>query len=622
MEIGEALAAQVAKESTTLASGWLTKIGRKRYDKFIATYTKAFTAHLEWARAKTTHVKNLIYRDQSGNLEDIYVQTNFGQDDELTSATDLVKKIIESQKIVISGTGGAGKTMFLRWSVGNLISTLQHHQKIPLFLELREIADSDFDSLSHILFEKCSSQADPTSFNQFLEGLKAGVFCVLLDAVDEAAPAIRERLINEIERFAISFPLVGMIVTTRPDPRTENLTQFSVFRTLPMSKEQVILLIDKLSYQEDIKKSLIRKIDEGLYEKHKSFLSNPLLVTIMLLTYDRSLDIPLKLSQFYREAFETLYQRHDATKIYKRNPYAGLPIDEFQTVFSTFCFITYVKFKSEFSDTELLSHFREATEISGIEGDPEAILKDAIEGACLIQKEGLDNVFSHRSFQEYFTALFICQYRGDNIFDLISLVIEKGFSETVDKLVYEMDPYLFEKYYTIPKTEKILNKLHSYDVETPSGLRGAMKFYASNIGLMRNYKIYSVSVDSGGVIEFSHFMSGVYPEMDEICSIFADEAGPMVDAVDDFDTQVEEMSPARRKLMKLDLPVEERSSTYSQPHLVVEFTPADCKWLVRTNLPLIIKGRKKALETFLGQVRARVQEQDMRRTDVLAKLLV
>ena len=68
--------------------------------------------------------------------------------------------------------------------------------------------------------------------------------------------------------------------------------------------------------------------------KHESFASNPLLLNIMLLTYDNYADIPEKLHLFYSNAFETLYIKHDATKGgYKREFKTKLSSDDFKRVF-------------------------------------------------------------------------------------------------------------------------------------------------------------------------------------------------------------------------------------------------------------------------------------------------
>lgn len=89
-------------------------------------------------------------------------------------------------------------------------------------------------------------------------------------------------------------------------------------------------------------------LDERLYDNHTSFASNPLLLSIMLLTFDNYAEIPEKLHLFYANAFETLYSKHDATKAgYRRELRCSLSFDYFKKAFACFCFLTYYQGKFE-----------------------------------------------------------------------------------------------------------------------------------------------------------------------------------------------------------------------------------------------------------------------------------
>ena len=72
---------------------------------------------------------------------------------------------------------------------------------------------------------------------------------------------------------------------------------------------QVIRLISKIDYDRDLKRHFIEQIYHHLYASHKSFLSSPLLATIMLLTYEYFAEIPNKMHIFYEQAFAALFRR-------------------------------------------------------------------------------------------------------------------------------------------------------------------------------------------------------------------------------------------------------------------------------------------------------------------------
>jgi len=90
-----------------------------------------------------------------------------------------------------------------------------------------------------------------------------------------------------------------------------------------------------------------------LFRTHTSFAQNPLLLTIMLLTFDRFAEIPCKMHIFCREAFLALSVTHDASKgAFKRALKTGLNIDEVEVYSAEICFRSYRGQKYEFTEEE------------------------------------------------------------------------------------------------------------------------------------------------------------------------------------------------------------------------------------------------------------------------------
>ena len=196
-----------------------------------------------------------------------------------------------------------------------------------------------------------------------------------------------------------------------------------------------------------------------MYNKHKSFASNPLLLNIMLLTYDNYAEIPEKLHLFYANAFETLYSKHDATKGgYKRELKSKLSYDSFKKVFSYFCFITYLQGKIELTYDELLEYFKRCN-ISNITFDVENYVYDIVNSICLVHKDGETYKFTHRSFQEYFTAIFLKELSDENMKKFALVLIEKDAhrakNDEVFDMLYDMSQNRMEQNIFIPLIEKI-----------------------------------------------------------------------------------------------------------------------------------------------------------------------
>lgn len=169
-----------------------------------------------------------------------------------------------------------------------------------------------------------------------------GIFVIILDAIDEVSPKFRGTLVSQLVSFINDYPRCGLIISTRPDDLIETLPQTSVVRTCPLSKEQIISVIEKIDYSDnEVKSRFLELMKAGLFETHRKLLSNPLHVTVMFF------DIPLYSwhtieASFYRQAFEALFQTHDAAKgTYRREQHARLPFEDLERVFSVFCYSTF-----------------------------------------------------------------------------------------------------------------------------------------------------------------------------------------------------------------------------------------------------------------------------------------
>ena len=116
------------------------------------------------------------------------------------------------------------------------------------------------------------------------------------------------------------------------------------------------MLIDKLDFRPDeptIKKRFREELEFSLYYTHMEFTQNPLLLTIMLMTYEQFAEIPSKMHIFYREAYVALSQKHDASKgAYKRVLKTGLTADRFAEYFAEFCARSYRDERFEFTEVQ------------------------------------------------------------------------------------------------------------------------------------------------------------------------------------------------------------------------------------------------------------------------------
>lgn len=357
---------------------------------------------------------------------------------------------------VITGSGGSGKSMMMRHL---FLDTLQKKPKVPVFCELRDLNGTNLtvrDLVKDTLYQNKFTQDE-----EFFErALKAGHFAVFLDGFDETDD--REKIARDIQKFAKEYDENIITVSSRPDDALSAWTLFNVWQIQPLTLEKACDLVEKVPahiFDAKIKKKFLDDLKDKLFESHKSFLSNPLLLSIMVLTYKDSADIPQKLSVFYDQAYTTLFQRHDALKGgYKRKRYCDLDIQDFAKVFSAFSILTHDKRKSSFTETEALEFLGKAKKLANIEFDEKGFLDDAIQAVSLLIRDGLVITFAHRSFQEYFTAQYIRQVSPGKQRKLIDKYIY-GQGDNVTNLLFNIDKELFEKNYLIPGIQELENKV-------------------------------------------------------------------------------------------------------------------------------------------------------------------
>ena len=374
---------------------------------------EGYSAYLSETNDRVSMVKTFANPSAPVSLIDHFVTTELksGQNSKSITQDDLVSGLKSQCRIVVSATAGFGKSMLMRYLALSLYESPQG--TIPIFVELRDLNRISSPNLLAYI-NTTYKTVNPVELQAFRKGMEIGAFALILDGFDEVNHELRPDIENQILEISRLYPKTSVIVSGRPDDKFLSWRSFDVYKICPMSKTRVVELIEKLEYDRGTKKRFIAKIKKGLFETHDSFLSTPLLAILMLLTFEENANIPDKMHLFYGKAFETLFHKHDAMKEqYERQRKSGLQIDEFERVFAVFCLNTYVLEKLEFTQIELIKFIKGALAYDQVGADPKNMLFDLEESVCLIQKEGTSYFFVHRSFQEYFTAVFLAMCPED-----------------------------------------------------------------------------------------------------------------------------------------------------------------------------------------------------------------
>ena len=400
-----------------------TKFQQKAVE-FQARFLKNFQGHLVKGLTRATNVKTIVSKDKPVKLESIYVPLTVSNDEfqNLPDST-LDPTLSNGRRIVISGTGGAGKTILMK----HLLNVASNNQNsiIPLFFELRSVTLGTFDRLESSLYFELLREGAEESEDLFIACLEIGALAIFLDGFDEIHPDQMADTLRAIEIFGRKFPDVSIIASTRPGTGLNELTDFEIYHVDPLNKNQAVDVVKKTKFDKESKSNFVSALENGLYEKHQTMMSIPILVVMMLLTFRSYGDIPDRMTVFYGQAFDTLFSIHDNENKtqYKRIYQSGLAPDQFKQVLESLCFRSLAKHELEFTQDTLERYISQSIQYENVASSTNSFQQDLVKNVCILQPDGITFVFVHRSFQEYFAARFALRYSGSKQLEVMNRVI-------------------------------------------------------------------------------------------------------------------------------------------------------------------------------------------------------
>lgn len=375
-----------------------------------------------------------------------------------------------SSCIILSGTGGLGKSMMMRHLF--LDATKRHTNTgiIPFFIQLKNYRANFADLIDFIIFE-ISSLFSGISRERMIAILESGNGLFLFDGLDEISQETAVSFQSALDAFINLYTNNQFIISSRPYGNFSAFTRFTVVNLESFSKAQSLELIDKLDFRSDmpeIKSKFRKELDLRLYWSHHGFSDNPLLLTIMLMTFEEFAEVPSKMHIFYQEAYTVLSKKHDANKGgFRRALSTGITTDQFADVLARFCAITYNDEKFEFSWAEMdryFSNLKYKFPLSSKSTDD--FIFDVCSNLCVMYLESNSYSFIHRSFQEYFCARYFARQKDKNLERIGYLFEHNKLARRGDRtfqMLYDMIPEKVTEFILIPYLRDLLQKCDDED---------------------------------------------------------------------------------------------------------------------------------------------------------------
>jgi len=367
--------------------------------------------------------------------------------------------------ILIRGIAGQGKSIFLRHLC---IREFEARERIPIFIELRRILQNE--TLLHHISQYLDILDLPIDANLFKVLLQSGKFVFFLDGFDEIQEEYKLRILNELENLSAYSRNSPFVITTRPNTPIEMSPSFPVYVLDDLKGKEYQTVIRKLAGSRNYATTLIGAISANKREIIP-LLSNPLLITLLIISYKSDPVLPDKLSAFYDSIFLVLLRRHDGTKPgFVRPRRCKINDNQYREVFDTLCFESSKLHRHYFDHHTMYELINKSIQRMNLAEDADCYLQDIIDVTCLILHEGNEYRFIHKSVQEYYAASFV-KNRPDNLSKdfynacMSDYSTSSRWTQQLDFLS-EIDRYRYYKYYLLPLCRQYLNVHNDNDLVT------------------------------------------------------------------------------------------------------------------------------------------------------------
>jgi predicted NACHT family NTPase len=325
----------------------------------------------------------------------------------------------EYQYLMVLGGPGVGKSTFLKKVGLEALKGQQgdyKHDCIPVMIELRQF-DPSQTTLEGQIYQEIKACGFPKDYELTDMFLEKGKLLVLLDGIDEIPPLYEKQTIKYMESFIKKYSRNRFIISCRLAAYVGGFTKFKDVVMASFEDNQIREYMSRwFSSEQDKKTRTAQKcwelINTRESESAKELAQTPLLLTLLCVVYDQSLNFSKNRALLYGEALDVFLKKWSAEKrLERKSIYKEFNPDLEQMLLAEMAIKSLSKNQLLFTKQEAKEHIRKFL-VGNLNApksvDSEEIIKAIeVQQGIFVERAKSTYSFSHLTLQEYLAAQYI-----------------------------------------------------------------------------------------------------------------------------------------------------------------------------------------------------------------------